>query len=135
MWIRSQFQIIYWVHISCPAHRPFFQLGYSCFTMLCEFLLHNGVSQLYVCTYVPPFCSLPPPPPHPCRSPESTGMSSLHCTVGPHELSVYTWLCTDVNLHLPVHPTPLLPAQGPYIHSLHLISTPALQIGTSVPFS
>ena len=112
----------------------FFKLGYSCFTMLCQFLLYNKVNQLYVHICPLPLGPPPHPPSHPSRSSQSTELSSLRHTAGSHQLSV---------LHMAVHirqfqspssshppsPCPVCP-HVPYI----CVSIPALQIGSSVPF-
>ena len=47
----------------------FFLLGYSCFTMLCQFLLYDEVNQLSVYIYPLPLGSpsLPPPPIQPIQ--------------------------------------------------------------------
>ena len=62
----------------------FFPLGYDCFIM-CSFLLHNEVNQLYVYMY----SSLLSPavlhlPSHPSGSSQSTELSSLCCTAASH---------------------------------------------------
>ena len=56
--------------------------------MLCQFLLYNGVNELYV--YIYPLCLGPPSPPpsHPSRSLQSTELSSLCYTAGSYQLSI-----------------------------------------------
>ena len=112
-----------------------FVLGYSCFITFCWLLLYKEVNWLCVCVCV---CV--------CVSPSSwTSSHNLHpptqvATEHPAELPVLCCRCllftcqsTHVNSNLSVHPT--LP------HSAHVailcicISSPALQVSPSVPFS
>ena len=79
--------------------------------------------------------SLPPTPllSHPSRSSQSTKSSSLCCTAASHQL-FYTWECIYVNVTLAIHSTLCFPL---CVHNFLLyvfVSTPALQIGASVPF-
>ena len=73
-------------HQSCI----FFLLAYNCFTMLCQFLLHNKVNQQFV--YLYPLSLGPPSQPHPLshlsRSSQSTKLSYLCYTAGSHQLSI-----------------------------------------------
>ena len=57
----------------------FFFLEYNCFTVLCEFLLYNEVNKS-----AKMYTSLLPPPSHPCRSSQSTKLSSLYYTAVSH---------------------------------------------------
>ena len=66
------------------ANLLFFQSVYSCFTVVCWFLLYNNLNQL--CVYM---CPLPlQPPSHPSRSSQSTELSSLYYTAASHYLNI-----------------------------------------------
>ena len=106
----------------------FFNLGYSCFAMLCWFLLCNEVKQPRVCIY-PLSSTSPPHHPHPSRSSQSTELDSLCYIAASHWPSTewarqafrfngkiwrkflahpvfYTWRYIYVNPKLPVYSTP-----------------------------
>ena len=71
--------------------------------------------------YIPPLLSLPPAPPHPCRSSRSSEFGSLSSSSFP--LARFsTWWRTYISAPLPVHPTVSFPAAST---SLHLYSCPA----------
>ena len=125
-----------------PFISNFFLMGYSCFTMSCQFLLHSEVNQpcvcgyIYIYMYIYPLPLGPPshesPPAHLSRSPQNAELSPLGCTAGSHYL-FYARQCIFISPNLTVHPTP--PSTlCPYVHSLVCISIPALQIGLSLPF-
>ena len=60
----------------------FVLLGYSCFTLLCQSLLYNAVSQLYVYIYPLPLGTPSHLTPHSSWSPGSTELSSLSYAAG-----------------------------------------------------
>ena len=60
----------------------FFFLEYSCFTMMCDFLLYSQVNQLYV--YICPLIWIS----FPFESPQSTVETSLCYPEGSHWLSM-----------------------------------------------
>ena len=77
-------------------------LEYSCFAVLCQFMLHK-VNRLYIDTY-PLFLWIS----FPSRSPQSRGENPLWSTVGSHESFIlhvvpvlYAWQCQSPN---PSHP-------------------------------
>ena len=119
-WICWDVGIVLWL---------FFNLGYSCFTKLCWFLLYNRVSYMY--TYIPSFLDLPP---YPSRSSESTKLSSLHYTVSSFPLAIYFTHGT-VRASVPIPIYPLHPPPPIQMSILYIcVSIPALQIGSFVPF-
>ena len=72
-----------WAWLSGWAH------AHNCLTMLCWFLLCKEVNQPYA--FICPLSLVPPshvPSSHPSRSAQSTMLSSLHCTVPSHQLSI-----------------------------------------------
>ena len=108
-------------------------MGYSCFTVLCQFLLCNEVNHLRVNVYHFP---LGPPTPLPPRSPgPSIEVTTEHQADVPalhsrFPLAVY-FTHSSVYMSIPSQLIPPLP------HHLHMsilyvcISIPALQIGSS----
>ena len=80
-------------------------LEYSCFTMLCKFLMCDKMNQLYVhiCRLLlEPIFHSPHPAPlghHRALSRAPSARRQLHTSC----LS-YTWWCVYVSLNLPVHP-------------------------------
>ena len=64
-----------------------FLLAYSCFTMLCQFLLYNKVNQLFVCICPLFWVSFP------FRSPQSIEESFLCQTIGSYCYLFYTQQC------------------------------------------
>ena len=93
-----------------------FELEYSCFTLLCQFLLYSKVNQPYIYIYPLIFWIS-----FPFRSPQSTEQSSLCYTVGSHQLSIlYIVVCicqfqSPNSSHHPFFPLRIL-----YIYSLCL---------------
>ena len=83
-------------------------LGYSCFTVLCQFLLQSEVDQLYVYS-----C-----PSHTSRSSHSSELNSSRCTAGSPYL-FYTWQHTYVDASSQFSP----PASPPGV-STHPFPTP-----------
>ena len=89
--------------------------GYSCFTMLCKFLLYNKVYRLYV--YIQPLPirppSLPPIPPIKAITEHGSALCSAPCAIqqDPTSHLFYTRQCTCINPNLPVH-FPLLPSMS-----------------------
>ena len=107
-----------------------FRLEYSCFTMLCWFLLHSKLNQLYIYIYVLFF-----------RFPSHLGhhraLSGVPCANSRFSLVIYVIHSIDtvyINPNLPIHPTP--PSQlGNHKFVLYIcVSISALQIRSSVPF-
>lgn len=89
----------------------------------------------YMSTYIPSLLNLLPPPPHPTRLiHHSTELSSLQQL--PTSYWFYTWSCTYVSVFLSI-PTPTfsLPCCVHKSVLCDFISIPALQRGSSVPFS
>ena len=99
-------------------------IEYSCFTMLCYFLLYDEVNQLYVYIYpLPSWASLPLHPLfHPSGTSQSTELSSLCCAEDAPGYAP-TYMSVPACPTLPSHPVPTCP-----------LSMPALEIGSSVPF-
>ena len=64
-----------------------FLLAYSCFTMLCQFLLYNKVNQLFVCISPLFWVSFP------FRSPQGIEESFLCQTIGSYCYLFYTQQC------------------------------------------
>ena len=96
----------------CSAKYVFkkFLLGYSCFTVLCQFPLYSKVHQLYVYTY-PLFCVFPSHLGH------NRALSRVPCVIQ-YVLISYLFhpqQCIRGNPNLPNHPTPPLPPWYPYI--------------------
>ena len=103
-------------------------LEYSCFTMLCQFLLYSTVNQLWVYLYPSLFWIS-----FPFRSPQSAGQSSqcLQQVFNSHLL--YTQQFKYVYSSLPIHPLPS--PFGVYKFVLYIcVSISALQISSSVLF-
>ena len=105
-----------------------FLLRYSCFTMLCYFLLYSKVNQLYVYIYSLFFG-------FPFHLGHRRALSRVPCAIQQVLISylLYTQQCIYVNPNLPVHPTsPSL--LGVHAFVLYIfVSVSALQIGSSVP--
>ena len=103
----------------------FFKLEYTCFTMLCSFLLYNSVNQLYVYIYPFPFELPSLPPTHPSRSSQNTELASQCCKVASHWLSALDIIVNCISATLSICPTlPFSPCVHKPIHSLclHLYS-------------
>ena len=104
---------------------------HNCFTTLCQFLLYNKVTQIYV--YTGPLPLEPSshwPPFQPSRSSPGTMLSFL-CFRFP--ILLYVQQCIYVDATLSVGPTLSFPL---CVHKAFLyiyISLPALQIDSSVP--
>ena len=107
----------------------FFKLEYSCFTMLCQFLLYGKVNQLYV--YICPlFFGFPSHLGH------HRALSRVPCAIQQVLISYlfYTQQGIYVNPNLPIYPTPLS-RLGIHTFVLYFcVSISALQTGSSVPF-
>ena len=107
-----------------------FLLEYSCFTMLCQFLLYSKVNQVHVNIY-PLFFGFPSHRGH------YGVLNRVPCAIQSVLISYlfYTQYqkCVYVNASLPVHPT------HPYRVGVHClfslsVSVSALQISSSVSF-
>ena len=92
---------------------------------------------MYTHRHIPSsWTSFPPPiPSHPSRSSQSTRLSSLCYAATSHQLSILPMLmyisqCYSLNVSHP--PFPHAVSESPFSMS---VSIPALQIGSSVPFS
>jgi len=91
--------------------------------MLCWFLLHNEVNQLYVYVYIsPPSWTSLPPPFHPSQSPQSTELSYLFYTAGSYKL-LYTSvqfsrsvMSDSLRAHESQHARPPCPSPTPGVH-------------------
>ena len=84
--------------------KNYFLLAYSCFTMLCWFILYNKMNQPYVYVYPLPF-GLPP------HSGHHRALSGVPCAI-PYVLIsylFYTWQRMYVNPNLPILPTLFAP--------------------------
>ena len=96
-----------------PSPRFFFKLGYSCFTMLCQFLLYNEVNQLYASPS--PHSTF-----HPSRSPQSNKLNYLRYTAGSYQLCILHIVVQIQEIYASnsfyIPSTPLCP----HIHSLCL---------------
>ena len=93
-------------------------------------------SAISMCIYSPSLLSLPLLPwSHPSRSSQSASLSSLCCTAASHWLLILHWWCIYASVSLWVFPTLTFPC---CIHKFNFylcISIPALQKGSSMPFS
>ena len=114
----------------------FFKLGYSCFTIMCMFLLYNEVNQLYIYIYIYTHTHTSPPshsPSHSSTSSLSTMLCSLHYTACFHQQSF---------LYMAVHMSVLISQFLPPLthHWVHMsipyvcVSIAALKIHSSIPF-
>ena len=98
--------------------------------------IHQHESAAGMPMFPPSGDSLPPPtPPRPSRLSQSTGLRSTRHTADWHLLSVfhtvrYLFRCYSFNL-----PQPLLPLSCPQSVLCVCVSTAALQVGSSIPFS
>ena len=86
-----------------------FILGYSCFTMLCQFLLHGNVNQICVCVCVYTYISTIIQIFFPFTSPRA--LSRVPFVIQEFLISylLYTQQSIYVNPNLPVRPTPVFP--------------------------
>ena len=91
--------------------------------MLCGFLLHNEVNQLYVYVYIsPPSWTSLPSPCHPSQSPQSIELSSLFYTAGSHKLLYISVqfsrsvMSNSLRAHEPQHARPPCPSPTPRVH-------------------
>ena len=91
----------------------FFLLEYSCFTILCQFLLYSKVNQLYIYIYSLFFG-------FPSYLGHHRALSRVPCAIKLVLISYlfYTQQCIYVNPNLPIHPTSSFPPWYPYICSL-----------------
>ena len=84
----------------------FFLNAYSCYRVLCMFLLYNEVNQLY--GYIYPSLDLSPTPcPHctPLGHHRAPSWALYAILQVPISYLFYTWQCIDVKPKLPIHPT------------------------------
>ena len=84
----------------------FFLNAYSCYRVLCMFLLYNEVNQLY--GYIYPSLDLSPTPcPHctPLGHQRAPSWALYTILQVPTSYLFYTWQCIDVKPKLPIHPT------------------------------
>ena len=113
-------------------------MEYNCFTVLCQFLLYNKVSQLYVYMYphIPSLSRVPPTLPiHPSRWSQSTKLISLCYAAALHQLPilhlvVYICQCHSLTLSQLSLPPPWV------FKSIHYVCIffPILPLGSSEPF-
>ena len=106
-------------------------LEYSCFTMLCQFLLYNKVNQLYVYIHphIPSLLRLPPTLPIPPLQVVTKHRADHPVLCGCFPLAVYfifgsVYMSMPLSHFVPAYPSPSL---CPQVHSLHwhLYSCPA----------
>ena len=127
-------ETVSWALLSCL--QLFFQLGYSCFTMLCWFLLYNEVNQPYIHVYSLPLDSPPsvPSPCHPLGHHRASSWAPCAIQQIPTSALFYTQQCVYVSVNLLIRCTPF-PALCVDTSILYIcVCIPALQIGSSVPF-
>ena len=89
-----------------------FLLEYNCFKMVCQFLLYNKVSQLYIyiCPHISSLLRLPPSLSHPSRWSQSTELNSLCYVAASHQLSILclvVYICPCHSLTLSQRTLPL----------------------------
>ena len=97
-------------------HHLFLKLRYSCFTILCQFLLYNKVN-----TYIPFLLDLPLPHHRaPSKSSPSTKLSFCATEQLHTSYLLYTWYCISATTYLPLHPSWPPPSQCLYFCSLYL---------------
>ena len=124
---------------------PFFfltsLLEYNCFTLLCSFLLHNKVNQLYVYIYPHIFflLHLPPTLPIPPLSVVTKHRADLPVLWGCFPLAIYftfgsVYMSMPLSHFVPAYPSPF---QCPQVHSLclHLYSCPAPRFSKTIFFN
>ena len=106
-------------------------LEYSCFTMVCQFLLYNKVNLLYIYLYphIPSLLSLPPTLPFPPLQVDTKHGADLPVLCSCFPLAIYFTfgsVCMSMPLShfIPAYPSP---SPCPQVHSprLHLYSCPA----------
>ena len=96
----------------------FFLLGYSCFTVLCQFLLYNEVNQLYV--YIYPLPLEPPSPPIPPRQVITEHRAELPVLYSRFPLAIcftHGSVCMSVLISQFVPPSP-----SPHPHVYHFLT-------------
>ena len=111
---------------------PFFfltsLLEYNCFTLLCSFLLHNKVNQLYVYIYphISSLLHLPPshpPNPTPLGGHKAPSWSPCAMRLFPTSYLFYVWECIYVHPTLSLRPSlpfPLPVSSSPFSTSASL---------------
>ena len=113
-------------------------LEYNCLTMMCQFLLYNKVSQLYIyiCSHISSLLCLPPSLPpslsHPSRWSQSTQLISLAMRLLP------TSCFTFGSVYMSVLLSHFVPAYPPPPHVLKsflyiCVFIPVLPLGSSEP--
>ena len=102
-----------WIEVTTVVF--FSQLEYSCFVILCWFLLYNDVKQLYIHMYPFPLGPHFHPPSYPSGSSQSTVLSLCTMQRVSTGCLCYVWQCTYVSPNSS-HP----PQPHPHISSLHL---------------
>ena len=121
---------------------PFFfltsLLEYNCFTMECQFLPYNKVSQLYVYVYphIPSLLRLPPTLPTPPLSVVTKRRADLPVLCGCFPLAIYftfgsVYMSMPLSHFVPAYPSPSL---CPQVHSLCLCPYSCPAPSTLEPF-
>ena len=112
-------------------------MEYNCFTILCQFLLHNKANQpyAYTCPHIPSLLSLPPIlpiPPLQMDTKHRADLPVLCCCFPP--ANYFTFGSVYMLMLLSLCPSFTLP---PHVLKSILyvyLFIPALQLGTSIPF-
>ena len=113
-------------------------LEYSCFTMVCQFLLYNKVNQLciYIYPHIPCLLHLPPTLPIPPLQVVTKHQADLPVLSGCFPLAIYftlgsVYMSMPLSHFVPAYPSP---SPCPRVHSLrlHLFSCPEFNIKTHV---
>ena len=132
MWISSKYTYISSLFFIFKFIFNWRIIGLQCHVGFCHISI--WISQRY--TYVPSLLNLPYTYPLPATLSHHGALSWVPCAVQqlPTSSLLYTWRCIYINAALSVRSTLPSPVLCPKAHSLHLISIPAMQIGSSVPF-
>ena len=107
---------------------------YNCFTIPCQFLLHNKANQpyAYICPHIPSLLSLPIPPLQVIAK-HQANLPVLCCCFPPANYFTYCSVYTSMllSLHLSFALPPHVIKSILYVY----LFIPAPQLGSSVPFS
>ena len=103
----------------------FFQWGYSCFTMLFQFLQCNEVNQLYECIQ-------PCPPHHPTLGQHRVLLYSTLCAVEQVPTTCQYYMCVYIYIHTHIH-MPMLIQFIPSLPSLVSTCRFSMSLSLSLP--